>query len=191
MVLMNDWSARDIQKWEYVPLGPFLGKNFGTTVSPWVVTMEALQPFVTHNMQQDPEPLPYLKHEDKYNFDINLEVAIRGENSSAPSTVCKSNFKNMYWTMKQQLTHHTVTGCNVRPGDLLASGTISGEDSSAYGSMLELSWKGSKTVDIGNGETRKFLQDGDEVILTGYCETDGVRIGFGECKGKILPPHPQ
>lgn len=190
MVLMNDWSARDIQKWEYVPLGPFLGKNLGTTISPWVVTMDALKPFVVPNATQDPKPLPYLYHEDPYNFDIHLEVAIKGEGMPKPATVCRSNFKFMYWTMKQQLTHHTVTGCNANPGDLMASGTISGETPDSYGSMLELCWKGTKTVDLGNGETRKFLKDGDDVIFTGYCEKDGVRIGFGSCTGQVLPALP-
>lgn len=190
MVLMNDWSARDIQKWEYVPLGPFLGKNLGTSISPWVVTMDALKPFVVPNATQDPKPLPYLYHEDPYNFDIHLEVAIKGEGMPKPATVCRSNFKFMYWTMKQQLTHHTVTGCNANPGDLMASGTISGETPDSYGSMLELCWKGTKTVDLGNGETRKFLKDGDDVIFTGYCEKDGVRIGFGSCTGQVLPALP-
>lgn len=187
MVLMNDWSARDIQKWEYVPLGPFLGKNMGTTISPWVVTMDALKPFAVPNQTQDPKPLPYLCHEDPYCFDINLEVDINCDGLSKPSTICRSNFKYMYWTMKQQLTHHTVTGCNINPGDLMASGTISGETEDSYGSMLELCWKGTKTIDLGNGMTRKFLQDGDEVIMTGYCEKEGYRIGFGTCTGKILP----
>uniref|UniRef100_A0A674EJT7 Fumarylacetoacetase n=1 Tax=Salmo trutta TaxID=8032 RepID=A0A674EJT7_SALTR len=169
MVLMNDWSARDIQAWEYVPLGPFLGKNFGTTISPWVVPMEALLPFAEPNTVQDPKPLPYLCHDDAFTFNINLFVSY------------------MYWTMKQQLSHHTVNGCNVRPGDLLASGTISGPDPDSFGSMLELSWKGSKTVDLGGGETRTFLKDGDEVTLTGYCEGNGYRVGFGPCAGTILP----
>lgn len=188
MVLMNDWSARDIQKWEYVPLGPFLAKNFGTTISPWIVTMEALQPFkVSNHPQEDPEPLPYLKHEDDYNFDINLEVAIKPCGSEKTAVVTKSNFKHMYWTMKQQLAHHTVTGCNMKPGDLLGSGTISGPSQDAFGSMLELSWRGTRTVDLGDGITRKFLQDNDEVIISGYCERDGLRIGFGQCAGKVLP----
>uniref|UniRef100_A0A4W3H550 Fumarylacetoacetase n=1 Tax=Callorhinchus milii TaxID=7868 RepID=A0A4W3H550_CALMI len=167
MVLMNDWSARDIQKWEYIPLGPFLGKSFGTTISPWVVPMEALMPFVVPNTVQDPKPLPYLCHNDPYTFDINLF--------------------HMYWTMKQQLAHHTVNGCNVRPADLMASGTISGPTPDSFGSMLELSWKGTKSVDLGNGQKRKFLQDGDEVIITGYCQGTGYRIGFGQCTGKVLP----
>ncbi|XP_041361314.1 fumarylacetoacetase-like [Gigantopelta aegis] len=187
MVLMNDWSARDIQKWEYVPLGPFLAKNLGTTISPWVVTMEALQPFKIANTEQDPKPLPYLQHSDPYSFDIKLEVALNVDGLSQPVTVSKTNFKYMYWSMKQQLAHHTVTGCNINPGDLMASGTISGETPDSYGSLLELCWKGTKSIDLGSGITRKFLQDGDEVILNGYCEADGYRVGFGTCTGKILP----
>uniref|UniRef100_A0A4W3HM52 Fumarylacetoacetase n=1 Tax=Callorhinchus milii TaxID=7868 RepID=A0A4W3HM52_CALMI len=187
MVLMNDWSARDIQKWEYIPLGPFLGKSFGTTISPWVVPMEALMPFVVPNTVQDPKPLPYLCHNDPYTFDINLFVSIKGEGMAEMTNICKSNFKHMYWTMKQQLAHHTVNGCNVRPADLMASGTISGPTPDSFGSMLELSWKGTKSVDLGNGQKRKFLQDGDEVIITGYCQGTGYRIGFGQCTGKVLP----
>ncbi|PAA87962.1 hypothetical protein BOX15_Mlig033367g2, partial [Macrostomum lignano] len=187
MVLMNDWSARDIQKWEYVPLGPFLAKNFGTTISPWVVTMDALTPFVKPNCTQDPAPMPYLAHSDPYTFDINLEVGIKPDGAAQASVVSRSNFKHMYWTMKQQLAHHTVTGCNIRPGDLLASGTISGPTEDSYGSMLELSWKGSKPVSLGGDVTRRFLQDGDEVVMTGWCEGDGHRIGFGACTGKVLP----
>lgn len=187
MVLMNDWSARDIQKWEYVPLGPFLGKSFGTTISPWVITMEALMPFAVSNPVQDPKPLPYLCSDDPYTFDINLFVSIKGKEMAEKATVCRSNFKNMYWTMKQQLAHHTVNGCNVRSGDMLASGTISGSSPDSFGSMLELSWKGTKTIDLGSGHQRKFLQDGDEVIMTGFCQGNGYRIGFGECAGKVLP----
>ncbi|XP_053386838.1 fumarylacetoacetase-like [Mercenaria mercenaria] len=190
MVVMNDWSARDIQKWEYVPLGPFLGKNFGTTISPWVVTMDALKPFQVPNIEQDPKPLPYLTHEDNYNFDINLEVSLKCDGLSKPKTLCRSNFKYMYWTMKQQLAHHTVTGCNINPGDLMGSGTISGETEDSYGSMLELCWKGTKPIDLCDGVTRKFLQDGDEVIMTGYCEVGGHRIGFGTCSGQVLPALP-
>ncbi|XP_008292970.1 fumarylacetoacetase [Stegastes partitus] len=190
MVLMNDWSARDIQSWEYVPLGPFLGKNFGTTISPWVVPMEALLPFAEPNAVQDPEPLPYLQHHDAYTFSINLFVSLKGQNMAEPKNICKSNFKYMYWTMKQQLAHHTVNGCNVRPGDLLASGTISGPDPESFGSMLELSWRGSKTIDLGGGITRTFLNDGDEVTITGYCQGEGYRVGFGPCLGTILPALP-
>uniref|UniRef100_A0A9L0SUH4 Fumarylacetoacetase n=1 Tax=Equus caballus TaxID=9796 RepID=A0A9L0SUH4_HORSE len=187
MVLMNDWSARDIQKWEYVPLGPFLGKSFGTTISPWVVPMDALMPFAVPNLEQDPRPLPYLRHDQPYTFDINLSVALKGEGMSQPATICRSNFKYMYWTMLQQLAHHSVNGCNLRPGDLLASGTISGPEPESFGSMLELSWKGTKVIELGNGHTRTFLLDGDEVIITGHCQGDGYRIGFGQCAGKVLP----
>uniref|UniRef100_A0A8C9XIR6 Fumarylacetoacetase n=1 Tax=Sander lucioperca TaxID=283035 RepID=A0A8C9XIR6_SANLU len=187
MVLMNDWSARDIQAWEYVPLGPFLGKNFGTTISPWVIPMEALLPFAEPNSIQDPEPLPYLQHPDAFTFNINLFVSLKGQDMVEAATISKSNFKYMYWTMKQQLAHHTVNGCNVRPGDLLASGTISGPDPESFGSMLELSWRGSKNIDLGGGETRTFLKDGDEVTITGYCQGDGYRVGFGTCMGTILP----
>jgi len=192
---MNDWSARDIQKWEYVPLGPFLGKNFGTTISPWVVSTDALRPFIVPNMEQDPKPLPYLRHDDPFNFDIDLEVKLKVDGLKTPASICKSNYKFLYWTAKQQLAHHTVSGCNMQPGDLLASGTISGPTEDSYGSMLELSWKGSRTINLGEGGgaggeggvTRKFLEDGDEVIITGRCSKDGKRIGFGECRGKILP----
>ncbi|CAL8379672.1 unnamed protein product [Arctogadus glacialis] len=187
MVLMNDWSARDIQAWEYVPLGPFLGKNFGTTISPWVVPMEALLPFIEPNAVQDPEPLPYLRHTDYYAFNINLFVSLKGEDMTEEDTICKSNFKYMYWTMKQQLAHHSVGGCNMRPGDLLASGTISGPDPESFGSMLELSWRGSKNLELSGGHTRTFLQDGDQVKITGYCQGEGYRVGFGTCVGTIQP----
>jgi len=189
MVVMNDWSARDIQKWEYVPLGPFLGKSFGTSISPWIVPMEALEPFLVDNYSQDVEPLPYLKHKDRYNYNIDLEVSIQPEGAN-PSVVCKSNFMNTYWTMKQQLTHHAVNGCNMRPGDLLASGTISGPEESSFGSMLELSWRGSKTVRLENSsqQERKFIKDGDTVIIKGVCDNGkGIRLGFGSCESKVLP----
>ncbi|XP_018328842.1 fumarylacetoacetase isoform X2 [Agrilus planipennis] len=187
-VLMNDWSARDIQKWEYVPLGPFTAKNFGTTISPWIVTTLALQPFLTDNFQQNPQPLPYLRHTDKFNYDIQLEVALCPK-ASIPTTICRSNYKYLYWTSKQQLTHHTVTGCNVNPGDLMASGTISGEVPESYGSLLELSWKGSKPLKLNDGTERKFLQDGDTLTITGFCQGNGYRIGFGICEGTILPSY--
>ncbi|XP_075063591.1 fumarylacetoacetase [Mixophyes fleayi] len=187
MVLMNDWSARDIQKWEYVPLGPFLSKNFATTISPWVVPMEALMPYVLPNPVQDPVPLSYLRDESNYTFNINLSVCLQGDEMKEPVTICKSNFKYMYWNMKQQLAHHTVTGCNVRSGDLLASGTISGPDPESFGSMLELSWRGSKPIDLGNGHTRTFLRDGDTVVMRGYCQGEGYRVGFGECSGTVQP----
>jgi len=188
MVLMNDWSARDIQKWEYVPLGPFLGKNLGTSISAWVVSMEALKPFAVENYKQDPVPFPYLQHKDKYCFDIKLSVGIKPEHGEL-ATVSQSNFKHMYWTMKQQLVHHSVTGCNMSPGDLLASGTISGPEETSFGSMLELSWKGSRTVQLKGGAERKFLQDGDTVVMEGVCEMAGLRLGFGTVEGKLQPAH--
>jgi len=188
MTLMNDWSARDIQKWEYIPLGPFGAKNLGTSISPWVVTMEALQPFLVPNSPQDPQPFPYLRHDDPFTFDVSLEVSIQPEGEAESSVVSRSNFKHMYWTMKQQLVHHTVTGCNMRPGDLLASGTISGPEPSSYGSMLELSWRGTKPMQLENGGgERKFLKDGDNVIIRGICQGDGYVVGFGQVDGKVLP----
>ncbi|RWS25310.1 fumarylacetoacetase-like protein [Leptotrombidium deliense] len=186
MVLMNDWSARDIQKWEYIPLGPFLGKNLGTTISPWIVTMEALEPFKVSNVPQNPAPFPYLSHSDNYNFDIKIEAAIKPEVGNA-TTISKTNFSYLYWTIKQMLAHHTITGCNMNPGDLMGTGTISGSSPDSYGSMLELSWKGTKPIQMNDGSTRKFLQDGDEVIFTGYCQANGFRVGFGNCAGKVLP----
>ncbi|TMM56933.1 fumarylacetoacetase [Maribacter algarum] len=186
MVLFNDWSARDIQKWEYVPLGPFLAKNFASSISPWIVTMDALEPFRVDSPKQEPKPFPYLQQMGKHSFDIHLEVAIQPENNEA-TTVSKSNFKYMYWTMAQQLAHHTINGCIVNSGDMMGSGTISGPTSDSYGSMLELSWQGTKPVPLNNGETRKFIQDNDTVILTGYCQKNGVHIGFGEVSTKLLP----
>ncbi|KAI6174037.1 hypothetical protein M3Y98_01146600 [Aphelenchoides besseyi] len=188
MVLCNDWSARDIQKWEYVPLGPFLSKSLGTTISPWIVTMEALEPFLVENPVQDPKPLPYLQHSDPYSIDINLEVAIRPSNTQQDHVVTKTNFRHLYWTIKQQLVHQTCNGCNVRPGDMLASGTVSGPNEGEFGSMLELSWRGTKTVKVGDQE-RKFILDGDEVVLTGYCQRGDKRVGFGECRGQVLKAH--
>lgn len=185
-VLFNDWSARDIQTWEYVPLGPFLAKNFGSTVSPWIVTLDALEPFRVKGPDQFPNVLPYLFTEGEKNFDIRLEVLIEPERSQ-PTTVCRSNFKYMYWNVNQQLAHHTVNGCNIQVGDMYASGTISGPSPGSYGSMLELTWNGQKPLSMPDGSERKFIEDGDTVIMKGYAEKDGVRIGFGECKGKILP----
>ncbi|MEZ4821745.1 MAG: fumarylacetoacetase [Ignavibacteria bacterium] len=187
MVLVNDWSARDIQKWEYVPLGPFLAKNFATSISPWIVTLDALEQFKTKREEQIPEVLPYLKNTGDWLYDINLEVKIITKNSEESFTISRSNSKYLYWDICQQLAHHSVSGCNMRTGDLLASGTISGPDKSSYGSLLELTWRGSEPLKFSNGEERKFLQDGDTLIITGYCEKDGVRIGFGEVSGKILP----
>jgi fumarylacetoacetase len=188
MVLVNDWSARDIQKWEYVPLGPFLGKNFGTSISPWVVTMDALEPFrCAGPPQDDPEPLEYLRNPGDCAYDIRLEVALESEMMTGPATIATSNFKYMYWSICQQLAHHTVNGCNARPGDLYGSGTISGPEKHQRGSMLELSWRGTEPIELPNGEERKFLADGDTVTMTGWCEKDGIKIGFGEVKGTLLP----
>ncbi|MCH2022211.1 MAG: fumarylacetoacetase [Saprospiraceae bacterium] len=186
LALFNDWSARDIQKWEYIPLGPFLAKSFASTLSPWIVTLDALEPFRTEGYQQDPEVLPYLKYTGKKNYDINLQVVIQPENGKS-HVVCNSNFKHMYWTMTQQLAHHTVNGCNVNVGDMCASGTISGPTPDSYGSMLEISWKGTKPVDMPDGTQRRFINDGDTVIMRGWGVANGVRIGFGECTGKLLP----
>ncbi|WP_439686090.1 fumarylacetoacetase [Cupriavidus oxalaticus] len=187
MVLLNDWSARDIQQWEYVPLGPFNSKGFGTSISPWVVTMDALEPFRRDNPEQSPQPLAYLQQQDKNAYDIALEVALQPEGAPAPSTICRTNFKAMYWTMAQQLAHHTVSGCNVRVGDLMGSGTISGTTPDSYGSMLELTRNGAEPVTLPDGSQRAFLQDGDSVIMTGYCQGEGYRVGFGAVEGKILP----
>ena len=185
-VLFNDWSARDIQKWEYVPLGPFLAKNFGSSISPWVVTMDALEPFRAQGPEQDPKVLPYLEVEGPKNFDINLEVAIQPEGAQA-SVVSRSNFKYMYWNVNQQLAHHAVNGCNIQVGDMYASGTISGPTPDSYGSMLELAWRGSKPLSLDNGAERKFILDGDTVIMKGHAEKDGVRVGFGEVSTQVLP----
>jgi len=186
LTLFNDWSARDIQKWEYVPLGPFLGKSFASTVSPWIVTMDALEPFRTEGPAQEPAPLPYLQQSGAHSFDIQLSVDLQPA-SGAAKTVCRSNFKYLYWTMAQQLAHHTVNGCNLKIGDMMASGTISGAEASSFGSMLEISWRGTQPVPMPDGSERKFILDGDTVILRGHCERDGVRIGFGEAAGKVLP----
>jgi fumarylacetoacetase len=187
MVLLNDWSARDIQKWEYIPLGPFLAKNFATSISPWIVTMDALEPFRTKAPKQDPTPLPYLQQKGKHTFDIHLQVAIQPENGSE-NTVTNSNFKYLYWTMSQQLAHHTSNGCRVNSGDMMGSGTISGNTPDSFGSMLELTWGGKNPITLNDGTERKFINDNDTVILTGYCENNDVRIGFGEVRSKLLPP---
>ena len=184
-VLFNDWSARDIQKWEYVPLGPFLAKSFASSISPWVVTLEALEPFRVAGPKQTPKVLPYLNFNGDKNYDINLEVSIQPEQHKE-TTVSVSNFKFMYWNMCQQLAHHTSNGCNLNVGDMMASGTISGKDEKSYGSMLELSWAGSKPVDLGSGNSRKFIEDNDTVIIKGYCKKEEIRVGFGEVRTKIL-----
>ncbi len=187
MVLFNDWSARDIQKWEYVPLGPFLAKNFASSMSPWIVTMDALLPFKVDGPKQNPEPLPYLQFTGKKSYDIHLEAAITPQNGESV-TVTKSNFKYMYWNMSQQLAHHTVNGCKINSGDVLASGTISGPTKDSYGSMLELTWKGKHPIKMKDGTERKFINDFDTVTMTGYCKNDAVRIGFGEVSTRLLPP---
>jgi fumarylacetoacetase len=184
-VLFNDWSARDIQQWEYVPLGPFLGKNFGSSISPWVVTLDALEPFRVAGPKQEPEVLPYLQYSGEKNFDIELEVYIEPDGSEA-RRICHSNFKYMYWNINQQLAHHTVNGCNINVGDMYASGTISGPTPDSYGSMLELAWKGTKPIQMPDGSERKFINDGDSVIMKGYTQKNGVRIGFGEVRTKVV-----
>jgi fumarylacetoacetase len=189
MVLLNDWSARDIQKWEYVPLGPFLAKNFASSISPWIVTMDALEPFRCAQPKQEPTPLPYLQQKRDHAFDINLQVAITPENGEE-TVVCDSNMKYMYWTMSQQLAHHTINGCRINSGDMMGSGTISGPTENSFGSMLELTWGGKNPIHMKDGSERKFINDGDTVIMRGYCQNNNVRIGFGEVSSKLLPPIP-
>lgn len=188
MVLFNDWSARDIQQWEYVPLGPFNSKTFASSISTWIVTMEALEPFKTRTPHQEPRPLAYLREENVDNsYDIKLSVELKPDNSDKADVICQTNFKYLYWSMAQQLAHHTIAGCSVRVGDLMGSGTISGPTPDSFGSMLELAWNATKPLTLSNGETRSFIQDGDTVIMKGYCEKDGIRVGFGEVSGKVLP----
>jgi len=185
MVLLNDWSARDIQAWEQQPLGPFQGKNFASTISPWIVTLDALEPFRVENTKQTPTPLEYLQQEGNHNFDINLQVAIQPEDEKETIVSC-SNFKYKYWTITQQLAHHTVNGCPVEAGDLMGSGTISGATKESYGTMLELTSKGKKPIKMADGSERKFIEDGDAVILRGFCQNEKIRIGFGECTSKVI-----
>lgn len=186
MVIFNDWSARDIQKWEYVPLGPFLGKNFASSISPWIVTMEALQPFKVKSPKQDVEVLPYLKGNETASYDINLEAWLKPK-KGVDTLIAKSNHKYLYWTMAQQLAHHTVNGCNMRVGDLCASGTISGKTPDSYGSLLELTWKGEKPIALADGTKREFLEDYDQVTMKAYAQKEGIRVGFGRVKTEILP----
>ncbi|SAK82683.1 fumarylacetoacetase [Caballeronia ptereochthonis] len=186
MVLLNDWSARDIQQWEYVPLGPFNAKTFATTISPWIVTLDALEPFRTATPAQEPQPLEYLRHRGDHAFDIELQVTLRAEGARRATTLSRTNFKLMYWSMAQQLAHHTVAGCNTRVGDLMGSGTISGPTPESCGSLLESTWNGQRPLKLEEGGERSFLQDGDEITITGWCQGDGYRIGFGECAGRIL-----
>jgi fumarylacetoacetase len=187
IVLVNDWSARDIQKWEYQPLGPFLSKNFATSISPWVVTLDALEPFRVAGPPQDPEPLPYLRSPGDGGYDIHLEVWLQSAQMDRPQRISTTSSRHLYWSVAQQVAHHTVNGCNLRPGDLLASGTISGPSPDALGSMLELAWKGTRPITLAGGETRVFLQDGDRLTLTGWCQGPGYRVGFGEVTAQILP----
>ena len=186
-VLFNDWSARDIQKWEYVPLGPFLGKSFASSISPWVVTLEALEPFKVEGPIQKPGVLDYLKFSGLKNYDINLSVSIIPDESNVESQICESNFKYMYWNMSQQIAHHTVNGCNLNIGDIMASGTISGKSKNSFGSMLELSWGGKNKIKLNDGLTRTFIEDYDSIVMRGYCEKNDIRVGFGEVRSKLLP----
>ena len=187
MVLMNDWSARDVQAWEYQPLGPFLAKNFCTSISPWVVTMDALAPFRKPLPAQNPEPLAYLRAPEDFTYDIQLEANLRTATMDEPHVITRTNFRHLYWSIAQQLAHHTVNGCNLQPGDLLASGTISGPTDDSRGCMLELTWRGAKPLTLPNGESRKWLEDGDALTITGWCEGDRYRVGFGEVTGRVLP----
>ena len=186
LVLMNDWSARDIQAWEYQPLGPFLAKNFATSISPWVVTLEALEPFRKPLPSQDPQPLPYLRAKNDFTFDIRLEAQLQISSMNPPHVITRTNFQNLYWSISQQLAHHTIGGCNLRPGDLLASGTISGPTEESRGSMLELTWRGANPLKLPGGEMRKWLEDGDRLTISGWAEGDGYRVGFGEVSGRIV-----
>lgn len=190
MVLVNDWSARDIQKWEYQPLGPFLAKNFMTSISPWVVTLDALEPFRVAGPKQDPQPLPYLRCAAEASYEIHLEVWLQSKAMAEPKRISATNSKYLYWNICQQIAHHTSNGCNLQTCDLLASGTISGPTPDSLGSMLELAWKGTRPIQLPGGETRVFLQDGDRVTMTGWCQGDGYRIGFGEVTGRVLPAIP-
>lgn len=188
LALVNDWSARDIQKWEYQPLGPFLSKNFATTISPWVVTLDALEPFRVAGPVQDPRPLPYLQGQERSSFDINLEATLQpGGANQVEDVICRSNFRHLYWSMAQQLVHHAISGCNLRPGDLLASGTISGPTPESRGCLLERTWRGAEPITLADGSLRRFLEDGDRVTLSGWCQGDGFRIGFGTAAGEVLP----
>jgi fumarylacetoacetase len=187
LVLVNDWSARDIQAWEYVPLGPFLSKSFGTSLSPWVVTLEALEPFRTAGPLQEPAPLPHLCAGGEGAYDIHLEVYLQSERMAQPQRISLMNYKLLYWSLVQQLAHHASNGCNLRPGDLLASGTISGPVPESRGSLLEIAWRGTQPLQLSSGETRTFLEDGDRVTMTGWCQGKGYRVGFGTVTGKVLP----
>jgi fumarylacetoacetase len=185
-VILNDWSARDIQQWEYVPLGPFQAKAFATSISPWIVTREALEPFRLNGPAQNPEPLPYLRQTQPNNFDMELDVSLRAEPMNAAQTICRTNFKYMYWSSVQQLVHHASSGCAMNVGDLLGSGTISGPEKQQRGSLLEISWNGTEPVELDGGIKRTFLEDGDSIVMRGWCQGDGYRVGFGEVEGTIV-----
>lgn len=189
LVLMNDWSARDIQQWEYVPLGPFNSKTFATSISPWIVTLDALAPFRVAGPVQDPRPLPYLAQSGAHGLDVHLEIALALSNG-ALATISRTNARHLYWSMAQQLAHHTVSGCNTQVGDLMGSGTISGSTPDSFGSLLELAWNGQRPLALAGGATRSFLEDGDEAIMTGWCQGDGYRVGLGEVRGEIVAPRP-
>ena len=186
-VLLNDWSARDIQQWEYVPLGPFLAKAFATSISPWVVTREALEPFRLKGPEQEPVPLDYLKQTKPQNYDVALDVSLRAAGANAPASISRTNFKYMYWSSVQQLMHHASSGCAMNVGDLLGSGTISGPEKDQRGSLLEISWNGTEPVELPGGVKRSFLEDGDSLVMRGWCQGNGYRVGFGEVEGTILP----
>jgi fumarylacetoacetase len=186
-VILNDWSARDIQQWEYVPLGPFQAKAFATSISPWVVTREALEPFRLQGPEQNPQPLAYLRQTQPNNFDMELDVSLRATPMNAPQTICRTNFKYMYWSSVQQLVHHASSGCAMNVGDLLGSGTISGPEKQQRGSLLEISWNGTEPVELDGGIKRTFLEDGDSLVMRGWCQGDGYRVGFGEVEGTIIP----
>ena len=187
LVLMNDWSARDVQGWEYQPLGPFLAKNFCTSISPWVVTLDALAPFRAPPMAQDPAPLDYLRWADDFSLDLRLEAQLTPGDADEATTITRTNFRHLYWTMAQQLAHHASGGCNLRPGDLLASGTVSGPEKTSRGCLLELTWRGAEPLELPGGARRTQLEDGDRLSITGWAQGDGHRVGFGEVTGRVLP----
>jgi len=184
-VLLNDWSARDIQQWEYVPLGPFQSKAFATSISPWVVTREALEPFRVQGPKQEPQPLPYLQQKGANNYDLALDVGLRTPAMNTAETICRTSFKYMYWSSVQQLVHHACGGCAMNVGDLLGSGTISGPEKNQRGSLLEISWNGAEPLDLPGGDKRTFLEDGDSLVMRGWCQGDGYRVGFGEVEGTV------
>jgi len=189
MVLLNDWSARDIQKWEYIPLGPFNAKNFQTSISPWIVTMDALAPCKLALPKQEPTLLPYLRDAEDFVLDVDLEVSLQTKAQAKAEVISRANSKFLYYSAQQQLSHHTITGCPFKAGDLLGSGTISGETKKALGSLLEMSWSGKEPLKMADGTERSFLEDGDKIVLRGSKKVGDYTIGFGECEGVVLPAH--